>query len=377
MCTLLGDPDDPRVWSGTPAHFLGALRKQHSNVVTIGPVAPRLLKAAQGLSWSTGHILNRKVRWEVEPFVLRRLTRTVERQALRASADVVLLMAWYPLDPSGDVPFVYWGDATISQRMEVAPYWTGLSKRTRRQITTVESRALRSCASVVMPSRWAADDVSATYGVGSVVVPFGANIGDPGPIERIAPRDTVRILSIGVEWHRKGLDRSVAIVDNLTTRGHNVHLDVVGVCPPDQSWHRENITWHGFLNKSDATDLAALDLLYRNAAVFLFPTRNDPFGIVLAEAAAYGLPSVATRVGGVTELITDGETGLLVPPEAQISQWADAVLRAAEPDAYASVATAARAAYEKRWSWDAAAESMLELLTTSGAAASARPHSTR
>jgi phosphatidylinositol alpha-1,6-mannosyltransferase len=62
--------------------------------------------------------------------------------------------------------------------------------------------------------------------------------------------------------------------------------------------------------------------LMRQANLFVQPSRNDPkrdvegFGIVYLEAAAFGVPSVATNVGGIPDAIIDWKTGLLVPPES-------------------------------------------------------------
>jgi len=53
--------------------------------------------------------------------------------------------------------------------------------------------------------------------------------------------------------------------------------------------------------------------LYAGAAMFCLSSLAEPFGIVLLEAGVHGLPVVATQVGGVPEVIRDGEHGLLVP----------------------------------------------------------------
>ncbi|MEW6517488.1 MAG: glycosyltransferase family 4 protein [candidate division FCPU426 bacterium] len=63
--------------------------------------------------------------------------------------------------------------------------------------------------------------------------------------------------------------------------------------------------------------LSALD-------VFVLPSDCEPFGLVLIEAMARGIPVVATRAGGVPEIVVHGETGLLVTPQSP-EAMADAV----------------------------------------------------
>jgi glycosyltransferase involved in cell wall biosynthesis len=48
--------------------------------------------------------------------------------------------------------------------------------------------------------------------------------------------------------------------------------------------------------------------------VICVPSHAEPYGTVAAEAAARGVPVVATRVGGLREVVVDGATGTLVPP---------------------------------------------------------------
>ncbi|HYX88425.1 MAG TPA: glycosyltransferase family 4 protein [Gaiellaceae bacterium] len=58
----------------------------------------------------------------------------------------------------------------------------------------------------------------------------------------------------------------------------------------------------------------ALGPLYERAAVVACPSHREGFGVVCAEAMAYGRPVVASAVGGLLDLVVDGETGMLVPP---------------------------------------------------------------
>ena len=65
------------------------------------------------------------------------------------------------------------------------------------------------------------------------------------------------------------------------------------------------------------------------AAVVLCPSRwDEPFGLAAAEAQACGTPVVAFRRGGLSEVIVDGVTGFLVPPD-DVALAAEAVSRAA------------------------------------------------
>lgn len=59
---------------------------------------------------------------------------------------------------------------------------------------------------------------------------------------------------------------------------------------------------------------AELERLYARAAVVACPSHREGFGVVCAEAMAHGRPVVASAVGGLLDLVVDGETGILVPP---------------------------------------------------------------
>lgn len=78
----------------------------------------------------------------------------------------------------------------------------------------------------------------------------------------------------------------------------------------------------------------------REAGCFVLPSQAEAFGIAILEAMAAGLAVVATRVGGIPELVDDGRTGLLVPVDDVIA-LADAILSLVESPAQAEKLAAA------------------------------------
>ncbi len=68
------------------------------------------------------------------------------------------------------------------------------------------------------------------------------------------------------------------------------------------------------------------DRLYGTMRVLAVPSLSESFGIAALEAMARGVPVVASRIGGLPELVVDGETGILVDPDDE-SAWAAALLR--------------------------------------------------
>ncbi|GLZ51698.1 glycosyltransferase family 4 protein [Actinomycetospora sp. NBRC 106378] len=307
---------------------------------------------------------NLKVNWEVERKYVANLTRTAVASAKSANCDVLVAMGWIPYCRlKEELPVLYWGDATIGQRLDKAPHWSNLSRRTRDRAESFERQAFGRLDAVVMASHWAVVDVQERYGISPEKVkriPFGANITDPGLSSRRWNGATLRILTVGVKWHRKGIDTAVLAVDALKRSGLDVRLDVVGVRPPDSTWERPYVRYWGFLSKEDEDDAAVLSNLYATRDIFLLPTRNDPFCLVVAEAAAFGMPVISTDTGGVPERIDRG--GILVPVESPPSVFAEAIRKVVTDEVeYERFSLGAVQDFHDRTSWPTSSEQLLEL----------------
>ncbi len=92
-----------------------------------------------------------------------------------------------------------------------------------------------------------------------------------------------------------------------------------------------------------------------HARVFACPSVYEPLGIVNLEAMACGAAVVASRVGGIPEVVADGETGLLVPPDDPEALAGALNVLVRDPDLAAEMGRQGRARAAAEFSWAAIA----------------------
>jgi glycosyltransferase involved in cell wall biosynthesis len=118
----------------------------------------------------------------------------------------------------------------------------------------------------------------------------------------------------------------------------------------------ENLVW--IPQMLEDPDLVGL---YNEAAVFACPSIYEPFGIINLEAMACETPVVATRVGGIKEVVVDRETGLFVPPGDPL-RLGRAIARVLEDPALAvRMGKKGRRRVLKYFTWDRIAERTVRL----------------
>lgn len=102
--------------------------------------------------------------------------------------------------------------------------------------------------------------------------------------------------------------------------------------------------------------------LYNKATVFVFPSVwHEPFGMPVVEAMASGTPVVATRSGGISEIVQDGKTGLLVK-RGEAEDLAEALFKIlGDAELRRSIGEAGRQRASERFSWDHIADDLVEL----------------
>ncbi|MFG6416562.1 glycosyltransferase family 4 protein [Roseateles sp. DC23W] len=162
------------------------------------------------------------------------------------------------------------------------------------------------------------------------------------------------VLSIGKFERQKGQDVLLQAFAALATEFPEMQLWLVGANAAALQGLRSVAAGSTFANRVHFhidVPHAEIPALFRAARLFVLPSRQEAFGIVLLEAGCLGVPVIATHVGGVPEIITDGETGLLVPPD-DLEALAEAIRQVLRHPAEAQARAARLAArVQQQFSW--------------------------
>jgi len=186
-------------------------------------------------------------------------------------------------------------------------------------------RALQFCERRIAVSRTTALDLSRTLAVpmDEIDVIYNgvdANVFSPTP-DRLAARRSLRLTNDS--------PLLLCVGSLMPVKGHDFLIDALSTGPAAaRPWQLSFVgqdAWEGTIQRLAAQRLPGRtvrflgnqpDLLpfYRAADALIAPSRSEGCSNVLLEAAACGLPTIATTVGGTPEIIDDGHTGWLVPP---------------------------------------------------------------
>ena len=121
--------------------------------------------------------------------------------------------------------------------------------------------------------------------------------------------ESILLLFAGYEFGRKGLAEIIKSLSKI--KNENLYLLVAGQDDPGK--------YRQLSEKLEVNDkviflghIADMPVYYNACDVFVFPTKYEPFGLVITEAMSYGLPVITTEIAGASELIENGVDGELI-----------------------------------------------------------------
>ncbi len=162
-------------------------------------------------------------------------------------------------------------------------------------------------------------------------------------------RDPVKRVDLLLKAMPQVLERHSLELNILGTGSRsNEYAKLARVCGIEEQVHFLGHVDHGMLPK-----------YYAAADLFVLPSRMESFGLVLVEAMACGLPVVATRVGGIPEVVEEGVTGLLVAPDDSraLAEAINSLLD--DPQRMRSMGAKGRQKVMEHFTWDKVAQRMV------------------
>lgn len=240
---------------------------------------------------------------DLDPLLLSRLVRGLR-------ADVVHTHLVHA-DLYGGLAAKLRGTTLVSTKHNDDPFRTGVFRFAERGLARLADRVIAISDSL---RRFTVDQVGVPaekvetihYGLDEPPRAWGTNPPDA------VPENARVVLSTSRLTRQKGID---VAVEALSFLPDDVVLVVLGEGPerePLEALARERVVESRVILPGRVPDVASW---LRRASVYVQPARWEGFGLAVLEAMVCGVPVVATNVSSLPELVADGETGLLVPPD--------------------------------------------------------------
>ena len=316
------DPADYRSWSGLKLNMFKTLKSLNHQVDPIGPLRnkfrlPFILKR---------EIFNLfKIKYDSErKYVLSRgYAKKIEKILKKKNYDLIFTSDSFLISfLNTSIPIVLWIDATYKTYYD--HYFKGITrnKKSFNEANKLEKLALDKARNVILTSNWSKKKAIKTYKIKSQkihIIPFGSNIDNVKKyISKNKSRKVCKLISVGVDWKRKGMDKSIKITKLMNKKGTKTHLKIIG--PSKNKFSNYQVSQYGFLDKNKFNHIKKLIRLYNNSDFHILMTEKEACGVVFAEANMFGLYNITNNVGGVGGMIKNNINGKMFSKNESIDK---------------------------------------------------------
>ena len=338
-------PNDINIWSGTPFYIFKTLSKHHE-VVWLGK------GLIEGTKWY--HTL----KGERFPFLIENYTKETNMYLSKlineGNFDLVLTCSYcFCTELKVHIPVVFYTDVTFDLYRDYMQckdeYYTNLARKT-------EKNCLTHVDAVLFSSNWTKADAIERYQLDEKkihVIEFGANIATPQNIQKkYNAKSVCHIVFVGRNWEKKGGNEVLEAYKILKAQKFPCKLTIIGCKPEDVEMDSdvEVIPW---IDKRKDLDCEKYNSIMQDADFLVLPTKFEAYGIVFCEASAYGVPSIAPNVGGVSQPISEGKNGFLLSPSSAPIDYANKIRDTfTDKNFYQKLRKTTRKEFENRLNWD-------------------------
>lgn len=254
-----------------------------------------------------------------------------------------------------DIPFVYMCDSIIPFSENLA---NEFSKPAYRLMERWERSVIDKATLIITYSQACANLISSEYDKPAekvIVMPIPAFVPEelriPDRLESSELRMPLRLLFVGKREYLRGVDIAIQVAEELNSQGIAVELRVIGL----KGNSKGPVRFMGVYNKEDPQELSNYFENFGWAQLLVHPSRFHSAGIVISEAAAFGLPTITNNVGGLATTVQHGYSGIVLPERSRASAYCQAIIDLMqEPQRYQSLRKNVRKRFDEELDWQVA-----------------------
>jgi len=356
------DPTSAQNWSGTPHFIFSQIEKISDEVYICTPSSMLWFRLFSRVIRRFARMLgNSSIDLVRTKYYSKSIGNEVARTIAKIKPDIVVgIAASIELAyVKTDVPIIHLSDATYASMLNYYPEFTGIWKWLAAQGNAIEQGVIENSTTIICSSHWASTSVIKDYSapldkVHTILL--GANVKQ---LPEQSKTDIVqkfsgicRLLFVGKEWERKGGDIVLGVYKHLVGAGIETELTIIG-CRGKEIPDDPNISIYENINKDRADHVELFNSIFGRASFFIVPSKSEAFGLVYAEAAAYGTPAVGSMTGGIPSIVIDDITGVLLPENATSDDYAKRVIELwRDKDKLMEMSLAAKSRFNSDLSWE-------------------------
>jgi len=354
------DPFDHNAGSGKDYELYHGLLSNGADLVLVGPFpfSQTFLERVFRKIHST-FIKRRPLKYPES--YLEKAARIVEEMIQLHKPDVIF-SKYLPIlaKVKTDVPIVVLSDTTLAGSHREWPIFSELAYKIQ---LNAEKKAYSMASRIIVHSQWSVNDLLKVYKQSSEKVfmtPCPASIPDHIIPTTIKPKDLepLKLLLVGREYHRKGIDIALEVTKQLNRSGHKTLLRIVGL----DGESTDTIQFMGLYNKTIPEQLQKYVSNYAWANFLIHPARFEAAGIVPSEAAGFGVPTITNNVGGLGTTVADGVSGVVLPRLSPPEEYVKSLIYYIEhPEQYINLCKTTRERYQKELNWGVVSKKIYDL----------------
>ena len=308
----IDNPKDFKSWSGLKLNIYNLLKKNHNDVKIIGPLKGKR-RVFYLLIREFFKIFRIKYEADRKKFLSKIYSKIISKKLKEKKFDCIFTSDTYLVSYlETNLPIFLWLDVTFKTYYDHYFNHLSIDKTSYDEANHLELLALKKAKKIILTSNWAKKQAIKNYQIPPskiVIVPFGSNMTSFSyRYKRKEKTNSCNLVSVGVDWDRKGMDKAIEVCNHMNLRGLKTNLTIVGSVSNKK--FPDYINQAGFLNKNSKSDFYKMIKIYKNSDFHILLSNKEACGVVFAEASQFGLYNITNNIGGIGGMVKNHYNGI-------------------------------------------------------------------